>query len=109
MSNTQLNSNDINAQARAHDETADNISGQLDQLRSQIEMTLAASNSAATKALSTTCTNWVESMRKSTIEHLRTMAQNMRAEAGHGEATDADNMQRILSIPMETGNFLGAS
>ncbi|MFC3452609.1 hypothetical protein [Amycolatopsis speibonae] len=106
---THLDNEVILAQASAHDTTRENIDKQLNDLRAFIQTTLEASSSAATKALKTTCDNWVESLRKSAMSHLESMAQNMRVEAGKGEATDSENMQRILSIPMETGNFLGAS
>ncbi|WIX98218.1 hypothetical protein QRX60_29595 [Amycolatopsis mongoliensis] len=104
---TQLNTETINQQAARHDETADNISQQLDQLKSQVEATLAASTSSATRALSTTTDRWVESVRKSVLDHLHAMAENMRREAKNQDAMDSDSMQSILNVPMETGNFLG--
>ncbi|QKV73998.1 hypothetical protein [Amycolatopsis sp. Hca4] len=104
---TQLNAQTINQQASRHEETADNISQQLDTLKSQIEATLAASPSAATRALSTTTDRWVESVRKSVLDHMHAMAENMRREANNQEAMDSDSMQSILNVPMETGNFLG--
>ncbi|MFD2419611.1 hypothetical protein [Amycolatopsis pigmentata] len=104
---TQLNVETINQQASRHEETANNVSQQLDQLKSQVEATLAASTSAATRALSTTCDNWVESVRKSVLEHLHGMAENMRREANNQDAMDSGSMQAILNVPMETGNFLG--
>jgi hypothetical protein len=106
---TQLNAQTINQQAGRHEETADNISQQLDQLKAQVEATLAASASSATRALSTTTDRWVESVRKSVLEHMHAMAENMRREANNQDAMDSDSMQAILNVPMETGNFLGAS
>lgn len=105
---TQLNNETINQQAARHETTADNISQQLDQLKNEVDMTLASSKSAATKALSSTCDSWIESMRKAVLSHLREMAQNMRNEATTQQATDSENMQKITSVPMETGTFLGA-
>jgi hypothetical protein len=105
---TQLNAETINQQATRHEETANSVSQQLDQLKAHIEGTLAASSSAATRALNTTCNNWVESVRKSVLQHLNTMADTMRREAKGQDAQDNDSMQKILNIPMSTGNFLGA-
>jgi enamine deaminase RidA (YjgF/YER057c/UK114 family) len=104
---TQLNVTTIDQQAARHDSTAENISQQLNQLKAHVEATLAASGSAATRALSTTCDNWVESVRKSVLQHLSAMADNMRREAKNQEGTDQTSTQAILNVPMETGNFLG--
>lgn len=104
---TQLNVETINQQATRHETTSQSVNTQLNQLKSEIEATLAASPSAATRALSTTCDNWVESVRKSVLSHLETMAENIRREAGNQDGTDQTSMQKILSLPMETGNFLG--
>jgi uncharacterized protein HemX len=105
---TQLNAQTINDQASRHEQTADNISQQLDVLKSHIETTLAASPSAATRALSTTTDNWVESVRKSVLAHMHAMAEIMRREANNQDSMDSESMQAILNVPMETGNFLGA-
>jgi len=106
---TQLNAETINGQASRHDTMADDVSNQLDQLKAQVDATLAASPSAATRALSTTCDNWVESVRKSVLAHLRAMAENMRREASNQDAMDSTNMQQITNLSMETGNFLGVN
>jgi hypothetical protein len=109
MPKTKLSPGEIHAQAARHDETRENISGQLDTLKTEIQNTLAASPSAATRALSTTTDNWVESVRKSVLSHLDTMAQNIRNEANNQGATDETAMQNIINLPMETGNFLGVN
>jgi hypothetical protein len=106
---TQLSPEQINTQATRHEETADAVDTQLNALKAVVEATLLASKSAATRALSTTCDNWVESVRKSVLAHLRTMAENIRREATNQEATDQESMKEILNLPMETGNFLGVS
>ncbi|GAA1027414.1 MULTISPECIES: hypothetical protein [Amycolatopsis] len=104
---TQLSPATINTQASRHDQTADSISGQLDQLKSQVDATLAASPSAATRALSSTCDHWVESVRQSVLKHLHTMAEDIRAEANNQSAVDEQNMHDVLNVPMDTGDFLG--
>jgi uncharacterized protein YukE len=104
---TTLNVNTINQQASRHDTTAEEISKQLDQLKVQIDATLAASWSGATRALQTTCDNWVENLRKSTLEHLSNMATNIRNEAKNQAGTDEEAVATINALPMETGNFLG--
>jgi uncharacterized protein YukE len=106
---TQLSVDDINIQATRHEETAEKIDKELNALKAQVDATLERSTSAATRALSTTCDNWVESVRKSVLAHLRTMAENIRRESKNQESTDQDSMKEILNLPMETGNFLGVS
>jgi uncharacterized protein YukE len=106
---TQLNPETINQQAARHEETAQTISQQLDQLKQHVDDTLQRSTSAATRALSTTCDNWVESVRKSVLDHMNAMAGNIRREANDQEALDQQSMQAVLNVPMETGNFLGVS
>lgn len=109
MPNTKLSPEQIHVQAGKHDTTKDNINGKLDGLKTMIHDTLGVSPSAATRALATTCDNWVESVRKSVLSHLETMAQNIRNEANKQGATDEEAMQTILNLPMETGNFLGVN
>lgn len=104
---TQLNAQTINQQASRHEETAQNISQQLAQLKSEVDATMQQSNSAATRALSTTCDNWIESVNNSVLKHMNTMAEIMRREAKNQDAADVDNMQAVMNVPMETGNFLG--
>lgn len=103
---TQLNVTTINQQANRHDEMGADVNRQLDLVKAHVEATLAASTSEATRALSLTCDNWVESMRKNVLKHLAGMAENMRREANNQEALDSTHMQEILNIPLETGNFL---
>ncbi|SEF27717.1 hypothetical protein SAMN05421837_1031006 [Amycolatopsis pretoriensis] len=103
---TQLNVATIEQQAAKHDETAQNISAQLDQLKQQVEATLAASTSGATRALSMTCDSWIESVRKSVLAHLQAMAENIRRESKNQGATDEASTQALLNLPMELGNFL---
>ncbi|MFE3785125.1 hypothetical protein ACFXPA_43895 [Amycolatopsis sp. NPDC059090] len=104
---TQLSPSTINTQAGRHDQTADDISRQLDQLKSSVDATLAASPSAATRALSSTCDHWIESVRNSVLKNLHTMADYIRAEANNQTSVDEQNMHDVLNIPMDTGDFLG--
>ncbi|WP_370942287.1 hypothetical protein AB5J62_24560 [Amycolatopsis sp. cg5] len=105
---TTLSPQTINQQADRHDTFAQNISDQLTQLKNEVDQTLQMSTSAATRALSTTCDNWVESVRSSVLQHMTGMANNMRREASDQEAMDQESEKAILNVPMETGNFLGA-
>lgn len=105
---TQLNAETIKQQAQRHDDTAQEISSQLDALKAQVDSTLAASGSAATRALSTTTDDWVERVRKSVLSHMHAMAENMRKEADAQHQMDSDNMQSILNLNMETSAFLGS-
>lgn len=104
---TKLSPSTINQQAQRHDDTGEQISKSLDDCKNIVAQTLSASPSAATRALQSTCENWVENVRKSTLEHLNAMATNIRREANNQESTDQDSNQAIMNLPMETGNFLG--
>lgn len=106
---TQLNDETINQQAARHEDTAQNISGQLDVLKQQVDETLHNSRSAATQALSNTTDSWVESVRKSVLSHMTAMANDIRREARDQVALDEESMKAVLNVPMETGNFLGVS
>jgi hypothetical protein len=106
---TQLNAETIKAQAARHNTMADDVSSQLDQLKASVDATLAASPSGATRALSSTCDNWVESVRSSVLAHLHAMADNMIREANNQGAMDEQQMQTIQNLDMQTGNFLGVS
>ncbi|RSN04063.1 hypothetical protein DMC63_39970 [Streptomyces sp. WAC 05977] len=103
---TQLNDSEINAQAGRHEETADNVNNELDNLKREVEATLAASGSAATRALSSVTNDWVEAVRKTVLDNMRAMAASMRKEAGAQVDADSDNTQSILNVPMDTANFL---
>lgn len=106
---TKLSPVTINQQADRHITTKEDIEQQLAQLKVDVDNVLQASTSAATRALSTTTDNWIESLKKSVLAHLEAMAQNIRNEAGNQQSTDETSMNQILNLPMETGNFLGVS
>ncbi|EME65696.1 hypothetical protein [Amycolatopsis decaplanina] len=103
---TKLNDQQIIAQAARHEETANSVDDQLDNLKKEVESTLAASTSAATRALSSVTGDWVEAVRKTVLSNLNGMAGDMRREAGAQVDTDSDNTQSILNVPMDTTNFL---
>lgn len=107
MTGTKLNPDQIRTQATRHETTADNIVQQLERLRGEVSSTLALSESAATRALNTTTDRWIDSVKNSVLQHLRSMAENIRRESAGQEAMDEESMQTILNVPMETGNFLG--
>jgi hypothetical protein len=103
---TKLNEQQIIAQAGKHEETANNVDGQLDILKREVEATLAASASAATRALVTVTDEWVEAVRKTVTDNLRGMAGVMRREASAQADADTSNTQSILNVPMDTVNYL---
>jgi hypothetical protein len=105
---TQLDPTEIHRQADKHDTTRENIVGQLDQLKVDVQEVLQRSTSAATRALQSSTDTWVESVKKSVIAHMQTMAENIRREASDQEGTDEDLNSQIMNIPLETGSFLGA-
>jgi gas vesicle protein len=105
---TQLNVETINAQAARHDEIADNITQQIAQLKSQVDATLAASTSGATRALSTSCDSWADALNKTAVSHLKEMAENIRREANNQAGTDEDATRDINNSLVEaSGSFLG--
>jgi len=108
---TTVNPNDIKAQAQKHDDTAADIGTQLDQLKAEVDGLLQRSWSGATQALQTTCDNWVENLRKSTLDHLTNMATNIRNEADNLGGTDDESVNAInnVSMSVDTSSFLGAT
>jgi len=106
---TSLDPQDISRQATRHETTAQNISEQLTQLKTNVIEVLNRSNSAATKALHMSTETWIESVRNSVLSHMNAMAENIRREANNQESMDQDNMSQILNVPLETGIFLGGS
>jgi uncharacterized protein YukE len=106
---TKLNPQQIQTQAQRHDDTKDDIDRQLNELKGEVDSLLQASESAATRALSTTTDNWIESVRKSVLAHMGTMAEAIRNESQGQDFADQESMDEILKLPMETGNFLGVS
>lgn len=105
---TKVSPEQVKAQAARHDATADNVNQQLDQLKAQVEATLAASPSAATRALSTTADNWIESVRTAVLSKLREMGQTMRTEVGAQQDQDDQSRQALSNVSVAVGNFLGA-
>ncbi|GLY46814.1 hypothetical protein [Lentzea sp. NBRC 102530] len=105
---TKVSPEQVKAQANRHDATADNVSQQLDQLKAQVEATLAASPSAATRALSSTADQWIESVRTAVLAKLREMGQTMRTEVGAQQEQDDTARSAITNVPVAVGNFLGA-
>ncbi|TDV42165.1 hypothetical protein [Actinophytocola oryzae] len=104
---TQLDPDEIRKQADNHDTTREDIVAQLEQLKTAVDDVLGRSTSAATRALSTSTDTWVENVKKSVIEHMKAMADNIRRESNNQEGTDEDFNQQIMNIPLETGTFLG--
>ncbi|ONI87840.1 hypothetical protein ALI144C_07815 [Actinosynnema sp. ALI-1.44] len=96
-----------NQQAARHDAMADDISQKLDSLKTEVHNTMMASTSAATRALTNTCDNWVEAVRKTVLDHMRKMAENIRREASNQAALDEESMNAITSLPLSTLDFLG--
>ncbi|RSN39930.1 hypothetical protein DMC64_37055 [Amycolatopsis sp. WAC 04197] len=105
---TQLDPAEIDVQAGRHETTADNIIQQLDQLKVQVDATLAGSGSAATKALASTCENWISGLKRTILADLTAMAGYIRKEAKGQDEQDRTAQQTITSVPMETSSFLGA-
>ncbi|ALG10361.1 hypothetical protein [Kibdelosporangium phytohabitans] len=103
----QVSVEKCNQQAARHEAMADNISQKLDGLKTEVHNTMMASTSAATRALTSTCDNWVEAVRKTVLDHMRNMAENIRREASNQEALDQQHMEEITKLPLGTLNFLG--
>ncbi|MFC9254312.1 hypothetical protein [Amycolatopsis thailandensis] len=107
--NTQVSEEEILAQAKAHDDTRAEIEQNLNSLSAFIANTLQASTSEATRALEQTFGNWVKGLRAAALLNLEEMSASMRSESSKATQADVDNSRAILSVPMSTGNFLGAS
>jgi hypothetical protein len=106
---TKLDPAEIHKQANLHDETRNRIDGTLSTLRSEVESLLQNSGSAATAALNTTTNNWIDTVKKSVLDHMTSMATAMRNEADGQDFADQESMDEILNLNMDTGSFLGVT
>ncbi|GAA1981851.1 hypothetical protein [Amycolatopsis minnesotensis] len=106
---TTVDKDKIFDQANKHEQFAQEMSQELDKLLSHIESTTSASPSEATKALSHTAESWIASVKKTVLEHVNTMATNIRNEANNQTGTDESLVKQINSVQIETSNFLGGS
>jgi hypothetical protein len=104
---TTLDPTKVEAQAGVHETTRDEIGRDLDNLRSYVTGLLSASPSEATRALARVTEDWVDSVKKSVLEHMTAMVKNLRGAVT--DQTDADDASSklILDIPLVTNKFLG--
>ena len=106
---TTVDKGKIFEQATKHETFAQDMTSELDRLLSHIETTTAASPSEATRALHYTAENWITNVKKTVLEHVNTMATNIRKEADNQTGTDDALVKQINSIQIETNTFLGGS
>lgn len=106
---TAVDTGQIEAQAKKHEDFGTQISSELDTLKTNVEGVLAKSSSEATKALHISTETWVQNVKKTVIEHMNAMAANIRKAAGDSAAQDETSMKQLLDVPLETGIFLGGS
>jgi hypothetical protein len=106
---TTVDKDQIFDQASKHEQFAQDMAGELDTLLAKIEGWTAASTSEATKALHFTAENWIANVKKTVLEHVNTMATNIRSEATNQTGTDESLVKQINSIQIETSTFLGGN
>ncbi|MFD9698005.1 hypothetical protein [Lentzea sp. NPDC059081] len=105
---TSVDGDQITRLAEKHRTTAEDIKGQLQQLRNHVAETASRSTSGATTALQSTCDEWINALERNVLAHLGAMADNIVRESKNQEGTDQEANKAILNVPMITGSFLGA-
>ncbi|MFE0022047.1 hypothetical protein [Amycolatopsis sp. NPDC059021] len=104
---TTVDKGKIFEQATKHEEFAQQMAAELDKLLAHIQQTTSSSPSEATKALHYTAENWIGNVKKTVLEHVNTMATNIRNEANNQTGTDEALVKQINSVQIETNTFLG--
>lgn len=103
---TTLDPVKVESQAVVHEGTRDDIGDELDRLKTDVAALLEASSSEATKALEQVTNGWIDSVKKSVLEHMTAMVKNLRGAVNDQTDADGANSKTILDIPLVTNQFL---
>lgn len=104
---TKVDPEVVEAQAKSYETTRDNLSQQLENSRTQAKSLVDASSSEATKALLDIIDTWVNNTKKTMLEHMTTMAKDIRHAKDDQLEVDSQGAKAILNIPPATSTFLG--
>jgi uncharacterized protein YukE len=104
---TKVDPDVVEAQASSYETTRDNLSQQLENSRTQAKNLVDSSSSEATKALLDIIDTWVNNTKKTMLEHMTTMAKDIRHAKDDQLEVDSQGAKAILNIPPATSTFLG--
>ena len=104
---TKVDPDVVEAQAKSYETTRDNLDQQLESSRTQAKSLVDNSSSEATKALLDIIDTWVNNTKKTMLEHMTTMAKDIRHAKDDQLEVDQNSAKAILNIPPMTSSFLG--
>ena len=104
---TKVDPDVVEAQAKSYETTRDNLDQQLENSRTQAKSLVDSSSSEATKALLDIIDTWVNNTKKTMLEHMTTMAKDIRHAKDDQLEVDSQGAKAILNIPPATSTFLG--
>lgn len=103
---TKVDPQVVEKQASDYESTRDDLAGQLENSRTQAKDLVDSSSSEATKALMDIIDTWVDNTKKTMLEHMTTMAGDIRHAKDDQVAVDEQGAKAILNIPPVTSKFL---
>jgi len=103
---TKVDPEVVEAQAKSYETTRDNLAQQLENSRTQAKGLVDTSSNEATKALLDIIDTWVNNTKKTMLEHMTTMAKDIRHAKDDQLEVDSQSAKAILNIPPATSTFL---
>jgi hypothetical protein len=103
---TKVDPEVVEAQAGKYESTRDDLDHQLETSRSTAKNLVDSSSSEATKALLDIIDSWVNNTKKTMLEHMTTMAKDIRHAKDDQLEVDSQGAKAILNIPPVTSSFL---
>lgn len=104
---TKVDPDVVEAQAKSYESTRDSLDQQLESSRTQAKNLVDSSSSEATQALLQIIDSWVNNTKKTMLEHMTTMAKDIRHAKDDQLEVDQAGAKAILNIPPMTSSFLG--
>jgi uncharacterized protein YlxW (UPF0749 family) len=98
MANTEFEQGQINTVAQKQEEEMNDLRNEIKQLQGEVQATLAASTSEATKALDAVYTQWFGEVDKFIVDRTNLLSQTMTSTAGQQVAADEENASTISAI-----------
>lgn len=100
VSNTQVNKEEVDGQAEAHLQLADEVKRKLDQTVEQVISTAQISGSRMTEELVKAAHTWRDNVHKEVLTGMHEMSNSMKVAAGQQVDEDEANAQQITGLPL---------
>lgn len=98
MAITQFEQTTIDRAATRHNELSEQLRSQLLQLENEVETTLRASTSGATRALASTYDQWFRDVERMIIQRTGSLTDAMRTTAASQQDTDEQGAAGISAV-----------